>query len=149
MTYAGIDPGQTGALVEIGADGHTVVRWVEWRRERVPPDGVLADLSAEVVAVEAPYVGPGARASLTLAEWTGRLLAQMPAGPTVVRPTAAQWRPKVLRASPGRVEAKALALRAAASCGLVGVSDHVAEAWCLARYAWGWDQAGRPEVTRG
>ena len=144
MRYLGLDPGQSGALVEVASDGRTVVAWRQWRRERTPPRDLLSDLGAEtVIAVEAPYVGRGARASLVLAEWTGAVLAQIPEDVTVLRPTAQQWRAKVLRANPDRASAKRLALRAAETVGWVGVPDHVAEAWCLARYAWGWSTSRR------
>lgn len=148
MKYFGIDPGQTGAAVAVAGDGLTVVAVRAWRRHPIPPG--LADLvePGDVVAVEAQYVGPGAHASLALAEWTGRLLEQLPAGCAILRPLATTWRARVLRR--GRVsrsEAKGLAI-AACRAHAIGLAPElaskpdVAEAWCMARYAWGAALAG-------
>lgn len=148
MRFVGVDPGKSGAAVEITTDGATVIRVVRWARAETPPDtlaALLRDLGpGDVVAVEQCYVGPGARASLTLAEWTGRLLAEIPADVEVLRPLAAQWRAKVLRSARlGRTDAKAAADRAARlGTGTDVLTGHSSEAWCLARYAWGWSMRG-------
>lgn len=138
--YAGIDPGRTGALVVIGDDGMTVARIVEWHDSSEPP--YLLDALAGVlrIAVEGLHVGKGRRSSITLAEWTGRLLAELPPGVPVERPQPSKWRGAVLRRANLRTDdAKAAAIRAARPHLGLGhdPSSHVAEAWCLARYAWG------------
>ncbi len=148
MRFVGVDPGKAGALVEVAPNGATVVAVHRWSRCAVPPDAVLLHLAGlragDVLAVEQGYVGPGAHASLVLAEWTGRLLAGVPPGVEVLRPLATTWRAKVLRAARlGRADAKAAADRAAAiGTGAGELSGHSSEAWCLARYAWGWSMRG-------
>jgi len=133
-------------MVAVGDDGLTVSAYLSWRDLDHPP--ALAVLDEDIIAVEAQYVGPGAHASLRLAEWTGALLASLPPGCRILRPLATTWRARVLRrARMGRKEAKRAAIAAcvAHSSGLpAGVSalPDVAEAWCMARYAWGAERAG-------
>jgi len=156
VTYLGVDPGHSGAAVSLADDGLTVLAAWRWTpRVLETQDGRVLAYSAPhqiaavigphaVAAVEAPYVGLSHRGSLSLAEWTGGFLSGLDVG-EILRPTAAEWRAKVLHV--GRVRrapAKALALRAAAlhARGLPWLDDHVAEAWCLARFAWGWARRG-------
>lgn len=142
MRYLGIDPGQSGAACVVGDDGMTVIAATAWKRSKSPP--VLSDLirDASAIAVEGVHVGKGRRSSLTLAEWRGKLLTQIPAGVTVYHPQPSEWRGKVLRRSNlRRDDAKRAALLAVRNA--IGMPpewadvDHMAEAWCLARYAWG------------
>jgi hypothetical protein len=142
----GIDPGQTGAMVAVGPDGVTVVALQTWSRCRTPP--ALDLLPTDVVAVEAQYIGHGAHASIVLVEWTGRLLAAVPAACRVTRPLAGAWRAKVFRRTAMRRDAaKRMAVETANrhAVGLGADPSHdLAEAWCLARYCWGWAMAGFP-----
>lgn len=140
MRYAGIDPGQTGHCVVIGKDGCTVIAEQGWRRLRIPP--VLTILEpGDVVALEAQHVA-GPHASLVLSEWCGRLLATLPSGLVILRPLATTWRAKVFRN--GRLQrgpAKQMAIRAATPYFPEPPGHDRAEAWAMARYAWGWAAA--------
>lgn len=144
MSYIGIDPGQTGAAVLVGADGLEVLDIECWRGSRIPPRIRMVEPSS-IVSLEAQY---GSRpTTLVLAEWCGRLLATLPEGCTVHRPLATTWRGRVLRRSRLRRDvAKELAIRAARphleAAGWTHITDDVAEAWCMARYSWGADRAG-------
>lgn len=153
MTYVGIDPGRTGAAVAVGDDGLTVVWARSWRALDVPPDD-LPIRSGDVVAVEAQYVGLGAHSSLRLAEWTGGMLAGLPRDVGVMRPLATTWRAKVLRQ--GRLTREAAKEAALVLCHrhAIGMPAElawlvdVAEAWCMARYAWGWSEAVAARTER-
>lgn len=140
MRFVGIDPGQTGACVVVGDDGLTVLDQQRWSRCRVPPLLTVVE-AGDVVALEAQHVG-GPRASLVLAEWAGRMLATLPEPIVLLRPLATTWRAKVLRN--GRLQrepAKRLAIAAATPYLPGPVTHDAAEAWLLARYAWGWAMA--------
>lgn len=141
MRYVGIDPGSTGACVVVADDGRTVLDQQRWWGHKVPPRLTIIE-PGDIVALEAQHVGRGNRSSLTLAEWAGSLIATLPEGITLLRPLATTWRARVLRQ--GRLQrepAKRLAI-AAATPHLPGPVTHdAAEAWCLARYAWGWHMA--------
>lgn len=142
MRFVGIDPGQTGHCVVIGDDGSTVLAEQGWRKLRIPPVITILE-PGDVVALEAQHVA-GPHACLVLAEWCGRLLATLPAGITVLRPLATTWRAKVFRN--GRLQrepAKRVAIAAATPYLSAGtpVTHDRAEAWAMARYAWGWAMA--------
>jgi hypothetical protein len=67
----------------------------------------------------------------------------------VVRPLASQWRAKVLRQNPRRDAAKRLAIAAAGPhlpAEFVDDPD-VSEAWCMARWAWGWWMTHKREAA--
>lgn len=142
MRFVGIDPGQNGAAVVVGADGRTVLEEQRWTKARTPP-AITVVQPGDVVALEAQHVA-GPHASIVLAEWSGRLLASLPDGAVVIRPLATSWRAKVFRSGRMRREpAKRLAIAAATkhAAGIgTPITHDVAEAWCLARYAWGWAQ---------
>ncbi|MEO0603266.1 MAG: hypothetical protein AAF211_17640 [Myxococcota bacterium] len=147
MRFVGIDPGLTGALVAIDGDGATAVDVRTWKNAPAPPAGI-AHLVArgDVVAIERPYVGKSPHAALALAEWIGWLRCLMPRRITLIRPFASEWRAKVLRRARIR---RALAKRMAVALCLrhsglrheVASRHDVAEAWLMARYAWGWRRA--------
>lgn len=135
----GIDPGQNGAAVAVGADGATVIAVQTWRHAKVPPRIEILH-PQDVVALEAQHVG-GPHASLVLSEWCGRMLATLPSGITVLRPLATSWRAKVFRDGRlQRIPAKRRAVAAATPFlqafdpGL-RITHDLAEAWCLARFA--------------
>ena len=146
MRFVGIDPGRTGALVVVGDDGQTALDVLTWAGQDMPPAGIVQRLvPGDVVALEDQYIGAGAHASKTLHEWTVRLLVQLPDDVTVMRPLASSWRAKVFRrARLRRAAAKRLAIAACREHS--GLADElaampdVAEAWAMARYAWGWAQ---------
>lgn len=161
MRYVGVDPGLTGAAVCIADDGRTVLHVTKWSTKRAravpgraPPLPTLPGLPwllpTDVVALEAQYVGRSKRGSVALAIWTEHLMRSLPADIVLVRPLATTWRAKVLGKS--RLErdvAKRLAIAAAAAplarFGLdQDAKGDVSEAFCLARFCWGWDKAGRP-----
>ncbi len=145
--FAGVDPGATGALVVLADDGLTVLDLLEWRRASVPP--ALPLVPGDVLALEAAYLGRSARAALTLQLWRGRLLAAVPEGVEVTQPLAVHWRAKVLRRSNlRRAEAKAAAVRVASPYLPEGASVDACEAFCIARWCWGWVRAGRPVARR-
>jgi hypothetical protein len=140
--FCGVDPGQTGAAVWLADDGLTVLHVEYWVDALTPPR--LPVLPTEVVAVEDQYLGKNARSFATLVRWTERLVVGLPDGVLLVRPLATTWRAAVLRrARLGRTAAKRVALEAVRlhARGMpeefAGLPD-VAEAWCLARFAWGW-----------
>lgn len=149
--YVGIDPGQTGAAVIVGDDGLSILDIIRWRGAHRPPE-ILAVTAADLIAVEDQYGGAYPRSALELREWTVRLLVSLPDGAVVLRPLASQWRPKVFRGSAprGRKACKSVAREAArASFERAGqtMTDDSAEAWCLARYAWGYARAFPERVT--
>lgn len=136
MRFVGIDPGKTGALVVVGEDGVSVVDVQSWSRASVPP--VLRVEAGDIVTLEGLYVGKSRRGSMSLAEWTGMVRAQL-TDCTVLRPSASEWRGKVLRvAGLPRARAKALAVSAAAKHAPMLATEDECEAWLMARYAWGW-----------
>lgn len=146
MRFVGIDPGQNGACVVVGDDGRTVLDQQRWMKHRIPPLIEIIE-GGDVVAFEAQHVG-GPRASLVLAEWSGRMLATLPPNITILRPLATTWRAKIFRQ--GRLQrepAKRLAIAAALPYVPGTVTHDVAEAWCLARYAWGWAMAHPTELV--
>lgn len=138
--FVGIDPGRDGACCVVGADGLTVLELLEWRRAAEPPP--MPVLPGDVVALEAAFVGKNPQSALTLQLWRGRVLAALPAGIVLLEPLATTWRGKVLRRPRmGREQAKEAAMQAAGryAIGLpASYPDHVAEAWCMARFSWGW-----------
>lgn len=145
--FGGLDPGQTGACVVVGDDGLAVLAVQNWEGEKTPP--ALSCLEGVgLVALELPYAGEDFHAALVLAHWCGWAHRDLhAAGVEVVQALAVTWRAKVLRI--GRVTrevAKAKAIDAAQkhAVGLapeLAALPDVAEAWCLARYAWGWARA--------
>jgi hypothetical protein len=153
--YAGVDPGKTaGACVVIGDDGARVLAVQYWEGAETPP--VLSCLDGVgVAALELPYHGEDPHAALVLAHWCGWMHRDLhAAGIEVAQPLAVSWRAKVLRI--GRVTravAKAKAIDAAQKHA-IGMppefreSPDVSEAWCLARWCWGWVRAGRPALAR-
>ncbi len=150
MRFIGIDGGRAGAYVEVGPDGLTALDLIEWRGAATPP--VLPVRAGDVVALEAAYVGKNPQSAMKLQLWRGQLMATFPAGVQLLEPLATAWRAKVLRRAGMRREvAKAVAIEAAKR-NAIGLPDdfpdHVAEAWCLARYAWGWATAPRRNRRR-
>jgi hypothetical protein len=144
MRFVGIDPGQTGACVVVDDDGCTVLDVQRWSKQRTPPLLTVVE-EGDVVALEAQHVARH-QASLVLAEWSGRMIATLP-WVVLLRPLATSWRAKVLRG--GRLQrhpAKQLAIAAASPYVPGTVTHDVAEAWCLARYAWGWAMAHPAEL---
>lgn len=142
----GVDPGRTGAAVELADDGRTALRVWTWQDQDVPP---RLDLPVVLTAVEAQHVGRGRASSLALATWTGRLLEQVRG--ELLRPHPATWRAAVLGVGRlRRADAKSAARRA---CEIYALgeglpTDDACEAWCLARYAWGVSRRpGAPRPT--
>lgn len=160
-TFLGIDPGQNGAAVLVAEDGKTVLGiqlWspprkprfattdelVAWKRlcQRVPRIVLNLDACAQI-ALEAQHVGDGNQSSLTLARWAERLAVSLPSTIPLVRPLATSWRAKVFPRGGGRLQrdpAKRMAVAAAtpflqAFDPDVRVTEDLAEAWCMARYA--------------
>lgn len=149
----GIDGGQTGSAVRIDFDGLTALEVVEWRRRRDPP--LLPIEPGDVVALEAAYVGESEHSALSLQLWRGKLIGTLPGmgrGVHLLEPLATTWRAKVLRRPRlRREEAKKLALDMARlhARGLPETyEDHTAEAWLIARYAWGWARTHLPRGER-
>lgn len=138
MRYVGIDPGQQGALVVVGDDGLTVVDRLGWAGCVVAP--ALPVLPGDVVALELPHA-QFVRAGLVLAEWCGGALVQLREC-RVVRPSPAAWRGKVLRRPQLLRAAAKRAAREAATPYLGPATDDECEAWCMARYAFGWATFG-------
>lgn len=143
MRIWGIDGGQTGSAVRIAEDGLTALDCIEWKRRRDPP--MLPIEPGDVVALEAAYVGENERSALTLQLWRGKLIGTMPEcgrGVHLLEPLATTWRAKVLkRARMRRDQAKETAMSVAKQHALglpEEYEDHTAEAWLIARFAWGW-----------
>jgi hypothetical protein len=142
----GVDGAKTGAAVRMDADGLTALELIEWRdRDLAPP---LDIRPGDVVALEQAYLGKSALTFRRLVEWRARFKSTLPVGVVLVEPLAVTWRAKVLRvARIPRGKAKALAV-AAATANARGLpaepTEDAAEGWCLARWAWAWDRAGRP-----
>lgn len=138
--FWGIDGGQTGAAVRLADDGLTALEVHEWRRRKLPPR--LPIEPGDVVALEAAYVGENPDSALKLQLWRGILIGGLPEGVHLLQPLATAWRAKVLRRSRMRRElAKDTAMSVARehARGLPAeYEDHTAEAWLIARYAWGW-----------
>jgi len=162
MRCVGIDPGMTGAAVVVDHEC-SVIDVQTWRRSPTPP--ILEIVRpGDVVAVEQPYVQLSPASALKLSEWIGRLLATLPIDVIMLRPLASTWRAKVLRA--GRIKrdpAKKLAVHAAMpylrefadkeECPppwlpthTAQVSHDLAEAFLIARFAWGW-RCAHPEKS--
>jgi hypothetical protein len=122
---------------------------------RTPPAITILQ-RGDVVVLEAQHVG-GPHASLVLSEWCGRLIATLPEGITLLRPLATSWRAKVFRNGRLCREAAKRVAVATATPYLnadLPITHDRAEAWAMARYAWGWarthaDQLGQinPQVT--
>jgi hypothetical protein len=145
MRFAGCDPGQTGACVVVDEDGETVLAVQTWEDAELPPALTILD-GVVVLALEEQYIGPGAHASLTLAAWSIRMLDSLPSSIQVLRPLATSWRAKVFRGPRlRRAAAKRKAIEAASPYlvdHVAKVTPDVAEAWAMARYAWGWATQG-------
>jgi hypothetical protein len=140
----GIDGALTGAAVRLADDGVTALEWHEWRRSPVVR---LPIEEGDIIALEQAYLGKSVRSFRSLVEWRERFKAGLP--PVVLaEPNASHWRAKVLRvAGLARKPAKERAIAAATlhAKGLPAeVGPDLAEAWCLARWCWGWNRVGRP-----
>jgi hypothetical protein len=136
----GIDGGRDGAALRIAEDGLTCLELVTWARAADPP--ALPIRAGDVVALEAAYVGKNPQSAMKLQLWRGKLIASFPAGIVLEEPLATSWRAKVFRGVRMRREvAKAAALELAHkhAIGLPDeYPDHVAEAWCMARWTLYW-----------
>ena len=149
MRFVGIDPGQSGAIVVVGDDGMQVTEHLWWKNAWIPPIAAAQIVQrGDVVSIERPYVGRDPKAAITLCEWIGWLRSLLPSERTItlIRPFASEWRAKVLRrARLGRALAKQLAVAACIRhSGLPhaeATRHDIAEAWLMARYAWGWQRA--------
>jgi hypothetical protein len=144
VRYWGVDGANTGAAVLLAEDGVTALEWTEWKK---CPRVVLPVLEGDILALEAPYLGKSARSFRVLCEWRERFKATLPPGVVLAEPNASHWRAKVLRvAGLARVPAKERAIRAATLHSNLPqpIGADLAEAWCLARWVWGWDRAARP-----
>jgi hypothetical protein len=115
---------------------------------RAPPALTLLR-AGDVVVLEAQHVS-GPHASLVLAEWCGRLIATLPEGITLLRPLATSWRAKVFRNGRlSREAAKRVAIAAATPYlpAVHPVTHDRAEAWAMARYAWGWARTHADQIS--
>lgn len=150
MRFWGIDGGQTGAAVRLADDGVTALEHIPWKRRKDPPR--LPIEPGDVVALEAAYVGENEHAALALQLWRGILIGRLPEGVHLLQPLATSWRAKVLRRPRMRRElAKETAMEAAKlhARGLPDeYEDHTAEAWLIARFAWGWARTHLPRGAR-
>lgn len=163
LRFAGVDPGRVGASVVVDQNCAVVLVLV-WGRglfSLATPLGSpllsrpYRELSsnpeyppmffkgASVVAIEQPYLGKNVRSALSLATGVGHALAQVDAATEVVRPTAAEWRAKVFGGRRmGRAAAKETAClhycRVRPEWVPWELTADEAEAWAIARYAWGY-----------
>jgi hypothetical protein len=158
--YVGIDPGYVGAAVCLSDDGRTVLHVARWSTKapkvipgRIPAEPTLPRfewlLPTDLVALEQQFVGKSARGSVSLSIWSEKLMRTLPPEIAFCRPLATTWRGKVFgRSRLSREVAKRFAIAAAARdlarFGITDTKGDTSEAWCMARYAWGWDLAGRP-----